>query len=168
MTHSAVKQYNYHVWANERVFHHLKELPDEVFDQEIKSVFSSIKEVLVHIYQVDAMWLSVMSGEPFSQTMEVIKKIKAKSQDPALEQIIELYSENTDHYKSFFEEQDDLDASIEIEHPRYGKLETTIADLVLHVVNHGTYHRGNITAMIRQQGHAGVPTDYAFYLYEIK
>ncbi|WP_313897918.1 DinB family protein [Brevibacillus sp. FSL L8-0520] len=36
-----------------------------------------------------------------------------------------------------------------------------------HVVNHGTYHRGNIAAMLRQQGYAGVPTDYVFYLYEL-
>lgn len=167
MKNQTTRKYDYHNWANDRIFNHLKELPDAVFDQEIKSVFSSIKEVLIHVYQVDAMWLSVMSGAPFSQTMEVIKEIKVKSQDPDLDEIVKLYSENTDRYKSFFEEQDDLDADIEIEHPRYGKLKTTIADLVLHVVNHGTYHRGNITAMLRQQGHAGVPTDYILYVYEM-
>ncbi|MEH7531611.1 DinB family protein, partial [Priestia megaterium] len=32
--------------------------------------------------------------------------------------------------------------------------------------NHGTYHRGNITAMLRQLGHPGVMTDYVLYLYE--
>ena len=79
----------------------------------------------------------------------------------------ELYSQINQQYESFFEELDDLDEAITIEHPTYGKLETPISDLVRHVVNHGTYHRGNITAMIRQQGHAGVPTDYVFYLNEI-
>lgn len=70
-------------------------------------------------------------------------------------------------YETFFEGIENLDKVISIEHPRYGKLETPISDLVRHVVNHGTYHRGNITAMLRQQGHPGVPTDYVFYLYEI-
>jgi uncharacterized damage-inducible protein DinB len=37
--------------------------------------------------------------------------------------------------------------------------------MILHVVNHGTYHRGNITAMLRQMGYASVPTDYGIYLY---
>ncbi len=35
-----------------------------------------------------------------------------------------------------------------------------------HVVNHGTYHRGNVTAMLRQQGYAGVATDYLFFLMD--
>ena len=36
--------------------------------------------------------------------------------------------------------------------------------MVLQVVNHATYHRGNITAMLRQMGHASVMTEYALYL----
>ena len=44
-------------------------------------------------------------------------------------------------------------------------MKTAAADMILHVVNHGTYHRGNITAMLRQMGYASVPTDYGIYLY---
>jgi uncharacterized damage-inducible protein DinB len=53
-----------------------------------------------------------------------------------------------------------------IEHPQYGRLDTSISEIVQHVVNHGTYHRGNLTAMLRQQGHPGIATDYLFYLLE--
>ena len=53
-----------------------------------------------------------------------------------------------------------------MQHPKLGTLESTYADTILHVVNHGTYHRGNVTAMLRQLGHSGVPTDYMYYLYE--
>lgn len=168
MKHSIIKEYEYHNWANIRIFDHLKELPGKVYYQEIKSVFSSIQEVLLHIYQVDGMWLNVISGAPFSKTMEVIKELKEKSGDPDLEGIEELYSEVKHQFEIFLQEQDDLDKSITVEHPRYGKLNTTISELVKHVINHGTYHRGNITAMLHQQGHSGVSTDYVFYLYEIQ
>ncbi|MEC5258611.1 DinB family protein [Bacillus amyloliquefaciens] len=30
-------------------------------------------------------------------------------------------------------------------------------------MNHGTYHRGNISAMLHQMGYKGVPTDYIFF-----
>lgn len=79
----------------------------------------------------------------------------------------QLYTELAGEYKTFFDNFGDLSKVITIEHPKYGSLETPVEDLVKHVVNHGTYHRGNITAMLRQQGHAGIPTDYIFYLYEI-
>ncbi|MEO7145364.1 MAG: DinB family protein, partial [Bryobacteraceae bacterium] len=35
--------------------------------------------------------------------------------------------------------------------------------IVHHVVNHGTYHRGQVAAMLRQSGHAPPSTDLLFY-----
>lgn len=160
--------YNYHKWANQRVFGHIKELPDEVYDQEIKSVFSSIQEVIIHMYQVDGMWLSVMSGDSMSKTMKIINQLQEKSAGRNLEEMARLFDELYVKYQEFINGYDDLDKDITIEHPSYGKMESPVSDLVNHVVNHGTYHRGNITAMLRQEGHAGIPTDYIFYLYESK
>ncbi|MEY9869279.1 putative damage-inducible protein DinB [Peribacillus sp. B2I2] len=44
-------------------------------------------------------------------------------------------------------------------------MKTCVAELGPHVVNHGTYHRGNITAMLRQMGYASISTDYGLYLF---
>ncbi|UFJ42599.1 hypothetical protein LOK74_08945 [Brevibacillus humidisoli] len=43
---------------------------------------------------------------------------------------------------------------------------TSYSEVVQHVVNHGTYHCGNLTAMLRQMGYAGVPTDCEFFLFD--
>lgn len=168
MSHPANQLYNYNTWANNQTLNHLETLPTSIFDQKITSVFPSIKEVLVHIYQVNGLWLSVMSGDTFSETMEIIGGLKKKIEDPNLEKIKSLYDELDSQYHAFIAEQDDLDKIMEIAHPSYGKLEISAAEMLRHVVNHGTYHRGNITAMLRQQGHKGIPTDYIIYLYEIK
>lgn len=166
MENQTIQLYNYHKWANDRIFRHLKSLPKEVYNKEIKSVFSSIQEVIIHIYQTDGMWLSVMSGDDFSETMEVIKRQQEKSDNQNPEGMKKLYEDISGMYKAFLEDHKDLDQLMTIEHPKFGKLETSVAQQVKHVVNHGTYHRGNITAMLRQQGHAGVPTDYIFFLYD--
>lgn len=166
MKHPAIQQYHYHTWANNRIFEHLKELPGEIYNQQIKSVFSSLQEVLTHMYQADGMWLSVMSGDDFSQTMKIFKQQKEKSAGQPLDQMNRLYKEMNQSYEAFLHEHDDLDKPMKIQHPKYGELKTPVTEMVKHIVNHGTYHRGNITAMLRQQGHAGVPTDYIFYLYE--
>lgn len=167
MKHPAIQQYQYHKWANNRVLEHLKELPDEVFGREIKSVFPSIQEVIVHIYQVDAMWLSVMSGDDFSQTMEVIKELKQKSTGKDLGVLSNLYEEVANDYENFLDALEVPDKPMTISHPKYGDMDVSVAEMLKHVINHGTYHRGNITAMLRQQGHAGVPTDYIIYLYKV-
>lgn len=167
MNHPAVQQYQYHKWANNRVFEHLESLPKEVYNKEIKSVFSSVKEVVTHIYQTDGMWLSVMSGDDFSQTMEIIKELKQKSTGKDLGVMSKLYEEVAGDYENFLDTLEDPDKPMTISHPKYGDLDVSVAEMLKHILNHGTYHRGNITAMLRQQGHAGIPTDYIFYLYEI-
>lgn len=166
MSHQAIQQYNYHKWANNRFFERLKELPNDLYSQSIKSVFSSIQEVIIHIYQTDGMWLSVMSGDDFSQTMKTLKQQKGKSAGQPLEQMNRLYKEMNQSYETFLHNHDALDKPMKIHHPKYGELGTTVTEMVNHVVNHGTYHRGNIAAMIRQQGYEGVSTDYIFFLYE--
>jgi uncharacterized damage-inducible protein DinB len=164
MKHSSIRQFKYHVWANQRLFEHLKSLPDESIDRQVESVFSSIREVLDHISQVDTLWLSVMSGDSFQKTMDVIKLHEGKAAGLSLNEIQHLFGETVQSYTRFFERLKDPDEQITIRHPRFGSLETSVAELVYHVVNHGTYHRGNITAMLRQMGYAGVPTDYVFFL----
>ncbi len=160
------QQYDYHHWANNRFFEHLKDLPEDIYDQEIQSVFPSISQVITHIYQVDAMWLSVMSGDSFEKTMTKINETKKQVANKDWAQMQELFADLAKQFHIFFDDVDDFNNTMSIKHPEYGELKTTVAQLVQHVVNHGTYHRGNITAMLRQQDHPGIATDYIFYLYE--
>ncbi len=165
--HTAFQQFGYHAWANRKFFDHLESLPEDVYTQKVESVFATIRDVIVHIYQVDSMWLSVMSGDSFRKTMALIKEHEEKSTGRSLQDMRVLYEESERSYSDFFGQLYDPDADLTIRHPRFGKLDTSVADLVRHVANHGTYHRGNITAMLRQMGHSGVSTDYVFYLFEL-
>ena len=165
-TNNTLQRYRYNTWANKRILNHLQSLPDQVYNKEIDSVFSSIHEVVVHIYTVDGMWFSVISGDTFEETMDVINTLEQKIIGKDLHQMIGLYQEITDQYTELITSLDDPDVVITIHHPRYGEKTLPYADLIEHVVNHGTYHRGHITAMLRQQGYPGIPTDYIFYLYE--
>ncbi|TCP29987.1 putative damage-inducible protein DinB [Scopulibacillus darangshiensis] len=166
MRHSALKSYDYHVWANKRVLDHLKSLPEEVYCQEIQSVFSSISEVVKHVYRVDIVWLGVMAGDSFEEINAMNGRILKGIDGKGLVEMEKLYDETVEKYMAFLDRQEDLDKDVSPEHPELGRLDTTLSELIQHVVNHGTYHRGNITAMLRQLGHKGVPTDYVFYLYE--
>lgn len=162
--HPAERMYEYHVWANRRVFDHLKTLPKGVVHQEIASVFPSIHAVLRHMYRVDALWLDVMRERSTEEIMAAVQRLEAELAGLPLEELEARVDALAGDYRSFFREVGDLDRPVAAEHPRLGRLETRVSELVRHVCNHGTYHRGNITAMLRQMGHPGVPTDYVFFL----
>ncbi|TLS36534.1 DinB family protein [Pseudalkalibacillus caeni] len=166
--HHVLQLYDYHVWANNKFFERLKELPEEMYDREIQSVFPSIRQALVHIYTTDTLWLGVMQECSMEEIQASIVQVQGKTKDKSLEEIETVYAKLADLYKAFFNSQEDLDKPIAPEHPTFGRLETRLSELVQHVVNHGTYHRGNLAAMIRQQGFPGVQTDYIMYLYDRK
>lgn len=167
MQHRVLHLYGYHVWANRRVFTHLKSLPPEVPYTEIPSVLPSIAQTLVHMYVVDTLWLQAMMGRSFQEGRASVPQVVAEIDGKSIAEMEELFSTLAGRYETFLRSQEDLDRELTIEHPQYGRLTTRLSDLVQHVVNHGTYHRGNITAMLRQRGHPGVPTDYVFYLYDL-
>jgi uncharacterized damage-inducible protein DinB len=166
MNKQALQQYDYHIWANAKVCNHLKGLPQGVVEQEIQSVFPSIYQALVHIYKIDIVWLSTMSGDSFEVVRDKVTRLTEETQGKSVEELETLYAALAERFKAFFNEQD-MDVVASYPHPQYGILRASYADIVQHIVNHGTYHRGNITAMLRQLGYKGVPTDYAFYLYTL-
>ncbi|MBT2573869.1 damage-inducible protein DinB [Bacillus sp. ISL-51] len=158
------KLYDYHVWANQQIFQHLKNVPAVSLNQEAESVFPSVNAVLLHMCQADYVWLKTLYGETHEQIIQSLAQFKELHGDhDAIEhRMTALYEE----YGKFLTGLEDTESSISISHPHYGTLHTTYADIIRHVVNHGTYHRGNISAMLHQMGHKGVPTDYIYFLYE--
>lgn len=159
----AKKMYDYHVWANQQVFQNLKQLPDGVYGDTIKSVFPSIKEVLVHLYATDITWLEIMKGSTIQDTFKKVEQRRKEVDGVTIDELESCYEKLAKDYENSLTSQPDLERTIVTEHPKMGVCEFILADLIHHVVNHGTYHRGNVSAMLHQQGERGTPTDYVFY-----
>lgn len=164
MRHHAIGLYEYHMWANEKMFLHLKELPQEILHQEIQSVFPSVFAVLAHMYVVENAWLCGMSGLSRDEMMARVGEATEKTTGKSVEEMEKLFHELYVQYKALLSKQD-LDATRVYSHPHYGSMEATYTDILQHVVNHGTYHRGNLSAMLHQLGYSGTATDYVHYLY---
>ncbi len=159
-----VKLYHYHRWANKEVIQHLKTVPAASLQQKLQSVFPTVDAVLVHIYRADFIWLHVLYGETYEQIVSQFDQFEKLGGDFAA--IEHRMTELDKEYNEFLRKLGNPESPISISHPRLGSLQTTYADVIRHVVNHGTYHRGNITAMLHQMGYKGVPTDYIFFSYE--
>lgn len=168
MNNHAQRSYEYHVWANDKLFAHLNQLPENVFHAEVTSVFPSVAHTLGHIYLFDRLYLDVLSRVPNEEIFPKMPVWQAEAQGKSANEMRRLFDDVAGRYRELLARTPDPDMAMTISHPRYSSLDTQFSAVLQHVVNHGTYHRGNVTAMLRQQGHSGVPTDYLFYLMERK
>lgn len=163
MKHEIIRQYEYHIWANTKVFEHLKQLPEEVYAAEVQSVFPTVAAVLEHLYVRDELWLAVLQGES-AELIQLVNRLTEEVKGMVISSLEERYNGVAERFRHYMAVVDDLDKLMTITHPRFGSMTAPISGIIQHVVNHGTYHRGNVTAILRQQGHPGVATDYIFFL----
>lgn len=157
--------YDFHVWANRTMLTHLKKLGEEIYTREIQSVFPTVARTIAHIYVVDSGWLAMMGGKSMNEVMAVSAERTAEAESKSIEEIEILYAELAERFKAFLNSEEDLGRTIVLDNPYAGVRDTSLSEMVLQVVNHATYHRGNITAMLRQMGHASVMTEYGLFWY---
>lgn len=158
--------YDYNVWANKEMINRLKELPKDIYHHDIQSGFSSISQVLTHIYLVEQAWFYIIAGKTMNEAMELASQLQKQIESKEIEEMESLYDDLSLKNKSLLVNQENMDQVIVVNNPYAGLLETSISESVLHVVTHGNYHRGNITTMLRQLGHSSVMQDYGLYLYK--
>jgi uncharacterized damage-inducible protein DinB len=165
MTHPALKMYDYHVWANGVIIDRLKELPKDIYHKGIQSGFSSVSKVLSHIYLTDYAWFDIISGKSMNEAMTSTDQLREEVETKSIEEMKKIFLDLSERNKALLNSQEDIERLIEVDNPYAGLLETSISESVLHVVTHGSYHRGNIATMLRQMGHTSVMQDYGLYLF---
>jgi uncharacterized damage-inducible protein DinB len=153
-------QFNF--WANSRIVEFLQSLPEEELDVEIVSSFTSIRKTIYHIWDAESLWLSRLNGDsPFTWPSQGFsgKFIDAAAEIRSTSQKLIDYAEEADI--------DTLDSLIDYKNVKGDAFKGLVADILQHVVNHGSYHRGQIITMLRQTGHTNLfSTDYIGYCRE--
>lgn len=165
MSNYPVEMFQYHTWANQTIMGRIKELPASVLSQEVNSSFPTIAHALSHIYAVDTMWYKVLTGtgmrEAFQECMSLNVSILH-----SVDEYANNFAQLSEQYREWFQSEADLEQTVLLDNPFAGIRQTRLSEIVLQVANHGTYHRGNISTMLRQLGHASVMNDYAFFWYQ--
>ncbi|EEM07863.1 DinB family protein [Bacillus pseudomycoides] len=162
----AKNMYKYHLWANKVLLERIKELPSNVLYKEANSSYPNIAQTFSHIYVVDVMWLQVLKGTGMQEALEASMALLEKTNLYSVDEFIKYFEELASQYEEWMNSQKDLEQKINLNNPWSGARETAYSEILFHVANHGTYHRGNITTMLRQQGHASTMNDLALYWYQ--
>ncbi|MBD3919949.1 DinB family protein [Paenibacillus sp. PR3] len=165
MTNHIAEMLNYHTWANQTLLGHVKALPSTVLHQDCTNSYQTIAHAFSHIYAVDKMWYLVLTGTTMQEALAATMSLNLNALD-TIEEYVGKYAELADQYKHWLNSHTDLEHTILLDNPYAGVRQTRLSEIMLQVVTHGNYHRGNITTMLRQLGLASTMTDYALFWYQ--
>ncbi len=165
MTHHAIEMFEFHVWANRTMIQRLKEIPHDVYTKEVQSSFSSISKAMPHIYIVDTNWLGIVNGKNMRDSGHEARALTEQVEAKSLDELEAAFEALAEGYRAFFKTCEDLNQTFVLDNPYTGVKDVSYGEVILQVVNHGTYHRGNISTMLRDQRLPSVMTEYALYWY---
>lgn len=153
--------YDYNFWANHRSLAAAEKLTKEDFAKPLGSSFGSVRDTLAHICGAEWIWFERFQGRSPSGLPDV-------KQFEDLASLRGTWMQQESRLLAFVRglTQADLDREMEYKTLKFGVYRNPLWQSMQHVVNHGTYHRGQVTTMLRQLGAEPILTDLMHFYHE--
>src|SRR5579864_3350281 len=153
--------YDYNAWANHRALGAAETLSSDQFIRSVASSFSSVRDTLAHVFGAEWIWLERFQGRSPSSLPEL-------AQYPDVVALGERWSQFEPRLLNFVRNltQNDLDRVVEYNTLKFGVYSNPLWQSMQHVVNHGSYHRGQVTTLLRQLGAQPMLTDLMHFYRE--
>lgn len=144
----------YNTWANGRLLEAAGKASPEQLSGDMKASFGSLLGTLVHIVWGERRWLQ------FWRTGELLPEPEA-GEIPDLPTLVSRWETHDGDYSGYLRGL----TPAELEAPRaVGPNTYALGELVHHILNHSSYHRGQVALLLRQLGHEPPSTDYRLFL----
>lgn len=147
--------FEYTRWASEKVLESAAPLSSEELLRPIGGSFGSVHATLVHLYGADWVWLERWHGRspralPKPEELDSFDALRTR------------WREVQGGQGAFVATMTPARMDETLTYVNFAGQTCTYAfgETMLHVGNHGTYHRGQIATMLRQLGKKAVSTDY--------
>ena len=150
MTHAdLVTLFDFHYWARDRVLAAVELLTPEQYTRSLGNSFTSVRDTLVHMYSAEWTWYRRWHGASPTSHLN-----PANYQD--VDALRAAWTGHEARMRGYLATLDDtsVNGSLEYKALNGQPASSRISEMLQHVVNHGTYHRGQVTTMLRQVGAA--------------
>jgi uncharacterized damage-inducible protein DinB len=139
----------YHYWARDRLLDALEALDSEQFTRDLGSSFKSIRDTVAHTYAAEWAWHSRWQGHSPTALLPA-------DQFPDVASIRAAWSAHEAKVRAFLDELGDSGITRVFDYKLLSGQpgSTPFWQMLQHVVNHASYHRGQVTTMLRQIGAA--------------
>jgi uncharacterized damage-inducible protein DinB len=146
--------YEYNSWANRRTLDSCSGLNSEQFTRNLSSSFPSVRDTLAHIYGAEWLWLERWYGR-------VPNALPSAADFPDLSSIRSRWTDLETNLNAFISSltSSELERIIKYKNTQGVPFEGPLWPMLQHVVNHSSYHRGQVATLLRQLGTKAVSTD---------
>jgi uncharacterized damage-inducible protein DinB len=148
---------DYSAWASRRLVDQAAMLTPAELIRDFETSDKNVVGTLAHVFAADRVWLSRVKGEPPAAFITPEdRRLKVLQNDwPALHQRWKLFTDQ-------LSDQDML-ANISYKDTKGNPYVSPLWQILLHLVNHGTHHRGQVSGFLRAMGHTPQALDLIAY-----
>jgi uncharacterized damage-inducible protein DinB len=151
--------FKYNAWANERLLSSLQSLDSERFTRNLNASHRSIRGTVAHLAAAEWIWLERWRGRSPDR---LLPEAEFETIEMAARRLAEIDSELGKHMKGLT--QTDLEGKRDYVTTEGKPYSNVLQDMLLHLINHSTYHRGQVASLLRQVGATPIATDLIVYL----
>lgn len=151
--------YNYNYWARDRQLEACSKVGPEQFLRPMGSSFGSLRDTLAHLVAAEWAWQERFSGRSPRSVPAWVEELRT------LGAIRERWSQVELDVRGYLAGLDSeaLDRPLAYTNLQGEKWSYPLWQALFHVVNHQTYHRGQVTTLLRQLGAPAAPIDFLVY-----
>ncbi|MFX1252500.1 MAG: DinB family protein [Promethearchaeota archaeon] len=146
---------DYLIWADDHLANRISKLSSEEVNQSISNTSGSIKTKLIHLAEEYLVWLSDLKSQSWIDKVQKVQQMNFQELLTLMKSTLLEWKDfvNTTNENEFIIDEGDL------------KVNITLDQAVFNLVNHSSYHRGQIVLFLRVLGYEVEITD--FYWYKI-
>jgi uncharacterized damage-inducible protein DinB len=143
------KLFDYDYWATEKLLTSLG-ATDNPAEEAIKK--------MNHVLSAKEVWMGRLLGTTFTDLNKQMSPAEGRK----------LNETQRDRMNTYFSKLDERQLSEKVAYKNLKGLpfETVLSDILAHMVNHGSYHRGQIASLIKKSGGDRAGTDYIGFVRE--
>ena len=137
---------DYHYWARDRMLDAVEALTPEQYTKDLGNSFKSVRDTVVHTYFAEWLWYSRWTGSSPSSPL-------APEHFPDVAAIRAVWKSQGEKVRLFVQilaTSNQLDRVFKYRMMNGDEAESVFWQMLQHVVNHASYHRGQVTTMVRQ------------------
>jgi uncharacterized damage-inducible protein DinB len=138
---------HYNYWAHDRMLDAVAKLSQDQYLKPLGNSFSSVRDTVVHIYGAEWIWFTRFKGQSPTELPKATEFADLASLRAG-------WADVEAGWRSLAANlgDNDVDTVLAFKTTVGASASSPLGQLIQHVVNHGSYHRGQVTTMLRQLG----------------